>query len=171
MNIFWLDKDVEKAAQYHCDKHVTKMLVEYGQILSTAAHMRDFHEPERMYKPIPDLNPKVHEWAADSRSNYIRLYRLACALHDEYQHRYGGTHKTYERVIRKLDLSEIRIEDVGFTEPPLCMPDRFKVEGDYVESYRNFYRNGKDWSLAWFGRDVPPWYSEIDGVREYKIEE
>lgn len=36
MNIFWLDEDLEKAAEYHCDKHLGKMLVEAVQILCTA---------------------------------------------------------------------------------------------------------------------------------------
>ena len=36
MNIFYLDTDPELSAKYHCDKHVVKMILEYGQLLSTA---------------------------------------------------------------------------------------------------------------------------------------
>ena len=39
MNIFYLDKKTEKAAQYHCDKHVPKMVVETAQMLSTAKRL------------------------------------------------------------------------------------------------------------------------------------
>lgn len=33
MNLFWLDNDPVKLAQYHCDKHVVKMVLETAQIL------------------------------------------------------------------------------------------------------------------------------------------
>lgn len=39
MNIFVLDKNPKIAATYHCDKHVVKMIVEYGQILCTSLRL------------------------------------------------------------------------------------------------------------------------------------
>ena len=39
MNIFVLDYNLEKCAQYHCDRHVVKMILESAQILSTALRM------------------------------------------------------------------------------------------------------------------------------------
>ena len=41
MNIFYLDRDEQKAAQYHCDKHVVKMILESAQLLSTAHRVLD----------------------------------------------------------------------------------------------------------------------------------
>ena len=41
MNIFYLDKDPKTCAQYHCDKHVVKMILEYAQLLSTAHRVLD----------------------------------------------------------------------------------------------------------------------------------
>jgi hypothetical protein len=41
MNIFYLDHDPEQAAQYHCDKHVVKMILESAQLLSTAHRVLD----------------------------------------------------------------------------------------------------------------------------------
>ena len=38
MNIFFLDKSPDLSAQYLCDKHVPKMLLESAQMLSTALH-------------------------------------------------------------------------------------------------------------------------------------
>ena len=35
MNIFVLDEDPIKAAEYHCNKHVVKMILESAQMLST----------------------------------------------------------------------------------------------------------------------------------------
>jgi len=39
VNVFFLDFDPVKAAQYHCDKHVVKMILETAQLLSTAWHV------------------------------------------------------------------------------------------------------------------------------------
>ena len=36
MNIFHLDKDPKICAEYHCDKHIVKMILETAQMLSTA---------------------------------------------------------------------------------------------------------------------------------------
>jgi hypothetical protein len=35
MNIFALSYNPKEAAQFHCDKHVVKMITEYNQLLST----------------------------------------------------------------------------------------------------------------------------------------
>lgn len=39
MNIFYLDQDPKLCAQYHCDKHVVKMITEYAQIMCTVHRM------------------------------------------------------------------------------------------------------------------------------------
>jgi hypothetical protein len=36
MNIFYLSDDPVQCAKWHCDQHVTKMILEYAQLLSTA---------------------------------------------------------------------------------------------------------------------------------------
>lgn len=41
MNIFVLDQNPVIAARDHCDKHVVKMILEYGQMLSTAHRLLD----------------------------------------------------------------------------------------------------------------------------------
>ena len=41
MNIFVLDQNPYNAAEYHCDRHVVKMIVEYAQLLSTAHRQLD----------------------------------------------------------------------------------------------------------------------------------
>jgi len=39
MNIFVLDTNLEKCAQYTCDEHVIKMILEHTQMLSTACRL------------------------------------------------------------------------------------------------------------------------------------
>ena len=41
MNIFFLSRHAQLAAQAHCDKHVVKMILEYAQLLSTAHRLLD----------------------------------------------------------------------------------------------------------------------------------
>ena len=41
MNIFFLDYDAQRCAEYHCDKHVVKMIIEYAQLMSTAHRILD----------------------------------------------------------------------------------------------------------------------------------
>ena len=36
MNLFYLDEDLDKSAQYHVDKHIVKMPLEAAQLLCTA---------------------------------------------------------------------------------------------------------------------------------------
>lgn len=36
MNIFVLDLDITKCAEYHCDKHVVKMILETTQLLNNS---------------------------------------------------------------------------------------------------------------------------------------
>lgn len=36
MNLFYLDKNLDKCAEYHVDKHVNKMILEAAQLLCTA---------------------------------------------------------------------------------------------------------------------------------------
>ena len=45
MNIFILDKNPKKAAEYHCDKHVIKMILETSQLLCSVFYYRSniFH--------------------------------------------------------------------------------------------------------------------------------
>ena len=38
VNLFYLDKDPKLCAQYYCDKHVNKIMIEILQILSQIHH-------------------------------------------------------------------------------------------------------------------------------------
>ena len=41
MNIFYLHSDPKTCAQYHCDPHNIKQILEYAQLLSTAHRLID----------------------------------------------------------------------------------------------------------------------------------
>lgn len=151
MNIFYLAHDVDECAQYHCDKHVVKMITEYAQLLSTTVRMSGIDAGYR----ITHKNHPCAKWARDSLSNWRYLKRLTKALHDEYHYRYGKVHKSW---LVADSLPEPNIPDVGVTRLPRAMPDCYKVD-DVVESYRNYYSGAKQHIAKWKNRQQPEWYN------------
>ena len=155
MNIFILDKDVKKCAQYHCDKHVVKMILETAQLLCGVHHMTDQVTDQVPYK-LSHKNHPCAIWARESYTNYLYLCELGLALCDEYTHRYGKRHKSME-VIMWCISNRPNIPDKGLTEFAKAMPEEYKVKSA-VESYRNYYRGAKSGFASWKNRDIPTWY-------------
>jgi hypothetical protein len=55
-------------------------------------------------------------------------------------------------------INKPNIHDVDFTAPPLAMGDEFKIGDDVIESYRNYYIEGKKDIVSWKNRPVPEWF-------------
>lgn len=155
MNIFYLDEDPEKCAQYQVDRHVVKMAVESTQILCSVYFKtgEDYLSP---YKKT-HLNHPCCKWAAESLSNWLWLRELGLALCREYTYRYDKIHKC-ESVINSLVLPSL--PDIGKTEVPLVMDEVYITDGDAVDSYRNYYRYGKVGVFGWKRRGIPQWLKE-----------
>jgi len=165
MNIFILDKDVKKCAQYHCDKHVVKMILETAQLLCGVHHVT--HQTPTKYRLSTDqvpykLSHKNHPcaiWTRESLSNYLYLCELGLALCDEYTHRYGKRHKSLQVILWCIN-NRPNIPDKEFTEPAKAMPEEYKVKS-VVDSYRNYYRGAKSGFTTWKNRDIPKWFSPM----------
>ena len=153
MNIFFLDFDTKKCAQYHCDKHVVKMILETAQLLCGAHWVIGNEAP---YK-LSHKNHPCAIWTRTSLSNYIYLCDLGLELCKEYTYRYGKRHKSQD-VIEWCLINKPNIHDVDFTSPPLAMGDEFKIENNVIESYRNYYREGKKLIVSWKNRVIPSWF-------------
>jgi hypothetical protein len=154
MNIFFLDYDVKKCAEYHVDKHVVKMILETSQLLCGAHWVCGSEAP---YK-LSHKNHPCSIWVRKSLSNYLYLCELGLELGREYTHRYGKKHKSIE-IIEWCLINKPNILDIGFTEPPKAMPDEYKVK-DVILSYRNYYRGAKTSFASWKNRQIPNWFSE-----------
>ena len=178
MNIFYLDRDVRKAAEYHCDKHVVKMILESAQLLCTAHRVLDgtpylgssVSEKRNVARwKLPDEREAimyrachVHHpcgvWVRANIDHYRWLYDLMYYLIYEYKHRYNGkTHKC-EDLLQPLLNAPYNIPIVDWQEPPQAMPDDSKVVGDSVQAYRNYYMNHKRRMANWKVRGQPEWY-------------
>lgn len=151
MNIFVLDTDVNKCAKDHCDKHCVKMILESVQILCGVHWVTGVQAP---YK-LTHKNHPCSIWARESYSNYVWLTDLTLALCNEYEKRYGRIHKS-KTVLEWCITNKPNISDNGLTEHPKAMPDEYKVD-DVVESYRNYYREGKKDILVWKNGYRPEW--------------
>ena len=158
MNIFILDKDVKKNAQYHCDKHVVKMILETAQLLCGVHHVTAQVTDQVPYK-LSHKNHPCAIWTRESLSNYLYLCELGLALCDEYTHRYGKRHKSLQVILWCIN-NRPNIPDKEFTEPAKAMPEEYKVKS-VVDSYRNYYRGAKSGFTTWKNRDIPKWFSPM----------
>lgn len=153
MNIFFLDFDTKKCAEYHCDKHVVKMILETAQLLCSTHWVIGSEAP---YK-LSHKNHPCSIWVRESLSNYLYLCDLGLELCEEYTYRYGKRHKSQD-VIEWCLTNKPNISDTEFTEPPKTMPDEYKVN-NVVESYRNYYIGAKKDFAKWKNRNIPEWFS------------
>ena len=152
MNIFILDRDIERCAQYHCDQHVVKMILESVQVLCTALNKKGFTTP---YKSTHIKHPCVL-WVEESFDNFTWLNHLALSLNTEYRFRYEKDHD--HKSIQVLDeIAGCTYENRGLTGFAQAMPDEYKVRGNAVKAYRNFYIGEKMKFAKWTRREVPDW--------------
>ena len=164
MNIFFLSDDPETAAEWQCDRHVVKMILESAQLLSTAHRELDGDEwadEVGLYKRTHKNHPSA-VWVRKSTHHYRWLYNHFLALCDEYRYRYGKEHLTYTKMHSLLNEYPDNLEDDGWTDPPQCMPDDYKHRNT-VQAYRNYYTLDKA-SNGWFcynkGRCAPWWLTK-----------
>ena len=151
MNIFVLDNNLILNAQYHCDKHVVKMITEYNQLLCSAYYFTN-HIPDNIYK-LTHKNHPCAMWARESLSNWLWLRDMTLALCKEYTYRYGKIHKG-ETVCLSLPIPHII--DNGMTSFAQAMPEQYHYDNP-VLAYRNYYLGEKRHLFNWKNRTVPEW--------------
>ena len=175
MNIFYIDRDPRVCAEQMVDKHVVKMILETAQLLSTAHRILDGEEyvgqspSGRKAKRwrLPDdrettlysathINHPSAVWCRQSKANYHWLYQHFLGLLDEYTYRYGKTHKC---AAMSDDLGQFpqNIADKLGTAPTPAMAEEYIVSKDSLESYRNYYKQGKIHLHKWTKRNPPEW--------------
>ena len=153
MNIFVLDRDIRKCAEYHGNRHCIKMILETAQLLSTAIKLKD-QSVEGLYG-ISHHNHPCSVWTRKSKQNFMWLAELGMALGEEYTHRYYKTHKSTEVICRAYEYADL-FPDIGLTPFAQAMPNEFKHD-DAVIAYRNYYRTAKKHLLQYKNRDIPKW--------------
>ena len=180
MNIFYLDPNTTKCAEYHVDRHCVKMIVEYAQLLSTAHRVLDGVEyvdtssgrkikrwklggsyEDILYKATHINHPSAI-WVRNSYDNYMWLRSLLYKLTKEYTYRYGKVHKVmHSGLYESLSYAPINIKLGKFTEPTPAMPEEYIVSGDSIESYKNYYNGSKQHLHNWKLRPIPDFIEVI----------
>ena len=186
MNIFYVDKNPETAAKMMCDKHIPKMIVEAGQMLSTAHRMLDGYIEKRpsvsgkrmvnyyvhpnsnmenvLYKAVHHKHPCTI-WTMESKDNYIWHYKHFLALCDEFLVRFKKKHMTHDKLKDILASPPENIPDKGLTEFAQAMshyPECI-VEGNPIQAYRNYYHIAKSFAKWEKGRSAPSWWEGYKG--------
>ena len=176
MNVFYLHEDPKICATMHADKHVVKMIVEYGQMMSTAHRVLDGTEwydrtinnrrikrwrldDERediLYK-ASHINHPSAIWVRESIENYYQMFKLYMATLAEFTNRYGKIHGASKPSVF-LMRPPLNIPCVKRTEIPQCMPDYCKVKGNPIKAYRNYYINEKESFATWKNKEIPQWF-------------
>ena len=187
MNLFYLDEDLDKCAEYHVDKHIVKMPLEAAQLLCTAVwvdHLLGFvpralnaEEREVLNKskseikhlpmeerPLTPYLPMMYNhpctiWTRSSLDNFEWVHCYANALNDEYHYRYGKLHKSVIEVVNRLPEPK-NMPRKGLTPFGMAMPDELKDEDDVIGSYRLYYHTDKATFANWSHRPQPDWWDE-----------
>lgn len=154
MNIFVLDLEPKKCAEYHVNSHSIKMILETAQLLCGVHWVTGSEAP---YK-LSHKNHPCSIWVRECYENYVWLCDLGMELCKEYSYRYGKRHKSQD-IIEWCIINKPNIRNNGDITPfALAMPDECKI-GDAVESYRNYYMTSKRNLAVWKNREIPYWFN------------
>lgn len=176
MNIFYLDRTPQQAAEWMVDRHVVKMILESAQLLCTAHRMLDGNQipgKSRTGRNVKrfvlddDRNVMLYQathvnhpsavWARTSTDNYLWLMEHFCALNREYSYRYGDkVHKCFE-LASLLQSPPKNLKIHNLTEMPCAMDKQYIISTDPVINYRNYYKYGKKHLHRYTKRDFPLW--------------
>lgn len=154
MNIFFLDKNHKKCAQYHVDRHCVKIITEANQCMASA-----YPKGVAPYKWAYHNHPMT-VWVRKSLSNFIWTLDYTFALCSEYSFRYNNRVHKGEGVANWYKNNYPSIPDIGFTEPPRCfgkLKETIKETNCVYEDYRQYYIKGKSHLFSWKNRDQPKW--------------
>ena len=170
MNIFAIEGDISTgeidwiaSAKSQDNYRVVKMILESCQILSTVLNEQGIDAPYRSFNP---KHPSCL-WAAESSSNFLNLVDHCAAMIDEYEARFGKTHKC-KAVLKKI----VKLHDSGrfprleSTPLRLAMPSEFRSNNP-VLSYRKFYASKP--RVRYPKDKVPSWFKECRGNVPYQI--
>jgi hypothetical protein len=159
MNIFFLDWNLKLCAQYACNRHICKLLIEHTQLLYSVYHLLD---PELLL--TASLNPyklthKNHpctKWVRENISNFLCLLELTWEYCKEYTFRYDKVHACQEHIIWMIQNLPRGLPNELMTSPAQAMPDKYKCE-DSVEAYRKYYIGEKLHFVKYKNREAPEW--------------
>ena len=124
-------------------------------MLCTVLNKKGFTAP---YKSTHIKHPWVL-WVEESFENFAWLQNLAVALNAEYRFRFerDSDHKS---IFVLNEISNYNYDSRGLTEFAQAMPDKYKIPGNAVKAYKQFYLGEKMKFAKWTKRHSPKWIHE-----------
>lgn len=179
MNIFVLSPDPLQCAEYHCDKHIVKMITEHNQILGSISYVARGINAKKKITPdfiletfsgFPRKDPsgapwpygigyKDHpctKWTGRSRQNYLWLCELNLYMCREFTKRWGREHAG-EQITHWYLQNQPSLPSLGLTPFAQAMPLSCK-HPDAVVAYRNYYMRYKAHFARWAYSKRPWWF-------------
>lgn len=148
MNIFVTNTDPVQCAHEHCYVHLTKMIIESAQLLSTCHRMYGNDDPRLC--SLTHVNHPCAVWVRESRGNYewlAELYVEMCLVYSDKKYlRHGTDLKRTNALLHPP--SELA---GGMTPFVQAMPDTLK-DKDVTVAYQR-YLNHK--FREWQSREYP----------------
>ena len=172
MNIFAIEGDVKTgkidwiaSAKSQDNYRVVKMILECCQILSTVLNEQGVKAPYRSFNP---RHPSCL-WAAESSTNFENLIIHCASMIDEYNERFGKTHKCKEvlrQIVKLYDATRFPRQEE--TPLRLAMPDEMRHDNP-VLAYRKFYASKP--KVRYPEGKVPNWFPILRGTQPFQIVE
>lgn len=183
MNLFFLDRNLDRCAEYHIDSHVGKMQLEAAQLLTTTVWVDKYlgYIPRKLtseelgvINEVKRATPAIEHrtftrylathinhpsaiWVRSSLEHFYWTINYVNALNAETIYRGNKSHASCAEANRLPDPT--RLPDMGWTDPTLAMPEHLKGP-DHIEAYRMFYMLDK-WPFAsWKIRGKPDWWDD-----------
>lgn len=156
VNIFILDYDIQRACEYHTDKHCSKMVLETAQLLCSP-----YPQGSAPYKRT-HYNHPCAVWTRHSIENFKWLVNFGLTLAREKEYRFNKPHKS-QQVIQWCSDNLPDLPVIPMSPFPLAMPDEYKQE-DVVLAYQQYYFKEKAHLFKWTKREVPGFINNLRNI-------
>lgn len=184
MNIFVLHPNTRKAARWHSDTHVVKMLLELCQLLYTAHwalyytettaafSVQELSRIQKSLSPPPSMSGApnggyrpvhIHHpcalWARRTLGNYLWLSSLALELAKEFRYRFKHEHSCEVHAKWLSENPPKNIRPWKRSQWAMAMDEKYKINKNPVSCYRHFYKisKGERGLLKYTRRHKPHW--------------
>ena len=172
MNIFVLDHCPKKAAEYNCDKHVSKIVVEIAQMAANCFSLNTLKSAPPNFSGQPRkhsyFNHPVSKWMRETLGNLLWSIDHAFALESERIYRGYNPHFSMRFIQWVADnFDKSIVPDGPQTEFAVAIASVMRCRQhpmfnslDPVAKYRLYYMYDKPF-VTWTRREKPCWFNPM----------
>ena len=159
MEIYILDKDPQKLAEYLTDRDVVKMNYYILYTLNNAhVTIKSKYSSDMQYR-IYMWHKMWTNWIVKSIDNYTYLLNFIPYIMNEVEYRFDRIQNKVETYRKWFSKHYPDLPKIGIIKPPLTIPIGC-MTNTTIDSYRNYYRMEKQHHYFWTRRERPRWIDE-----------